>query len=275
MSPLNKSVWLLCIAALAVSAPVFSASLQELTGPEKAAALYSGPITEVQLRNPNPLLLPQHEYLQRLVAETMNGWGPNLLVETLYLYRKPQTASNDGEALHNAAWSDAERTGLFNQLNALSTLSGIEYYSASRRAMRTFYESSQVIDGPDSKRPLPDPVYATALPASVSLYARQKDLTFGDNIYRYDYRTTTDAVFFVQENLNAMTIGIIPAVGKNKFRTVLAVIDCGDTLLIYAAAMAKSASLPGLGERIGNSFTNRAEAILKWFTGRADTVFQK
>jgi hypothetical protein len=54
---------------------------------------------------------------------------------------------------------------------------------------------------------------------------------------------------------------------------VAAVIDAGDSLLIYIASMAKAASLPGLSGRIGNSFTNRAEAILKWFAGRADRVF--
>jgi hypothetical protein len=54
---------------------------------------------------------------------------------------------------------------------------------------------------------------------------------------------------------------------------MIAIIDTGDSLLIYAAAMAKAASLPGIGDRIGASFTNRAKAILQWFTGRADKVF--
>jgi hypothetical protein len=80
-------------------------------------------------------------------------------------------------------------------------------------------------------------------------------------------------LIFVQQNLTAMNAGIIPAVGKNKLRTVMAVIDAGDSLLIYAVSMAKAAPFPGLGERIGNSFTNRAEAVLKWFSGRADGVF--
>ena len=195
----------------------------------------------------------------------MASLGPGILVETLRRYQKPASA----QAAH---WSEAERTGLFNQLAALSTLTGIQYYSASRKTMRTFYESSAVIEGPDAKRAVPDPVYA-APPSGLTLYARQKDLTFGDNIYRYDYHTAPDAFFFVQENLTALTAGIIPAVGKNKLRTVMAVIDCGDSLLIYAASMAKAASIPGMGERIGNSFSNRAQAVLKWFAGRADQVF--
>jgi hypothetical protein len=37
--------------------------------------------------------------------------------------------------------------------------------------------------------------------------------------------------------------------------------------------MAKTVAVPGMGERIGASFTNRAKAILKWFTERASGVF--
>jgi hypothetical protein len=257
---------LLGIAALALLAPlpVFSMSLEELAGPERAAALRSaeGVITEVQLKNPGPRLLPRHEELRRLIAETMDNLGPSLFVETLAVYKKPQ----------DRAWNEAEQTALFNRLAALSTLTGIQYYSASRKTMRTLYESSTVIDDPAGRKAAADPVF-TRLPAALTLYARQKDLTFGDNIYRYDYRTAADAIFFVQENLTAMNAGVIPAVGKNKLRALMAVLDAGDFLLIYAASMAKAASLPGMGGRIGESFSNRAQAVIKWFSGRADGVF--
>jgi hypothetical protein len=270
---MKRKSLLICVYAAVVlfvpftSGAVFADSLEELVGAERAALLRGeGSITEVQLKNPGPLLLPRHDALRRFVSEQYDSLGPSLCVETLFRYAKPpQDAGN------NAGWNETGRAGLFNQALAISSLAGIQYYSASRGVMRTFYESSAVIDGPATKKVIPDPVYASP-PQSLTLYARQKDLTFGDNIYRYDYRAEADAFFFVQENLTALTAGIIPAVGKNKLRSVFAVIDCGDSLLVYAASMAKAASLPGMGERIGNSFTNRAEAILKWFTGRADGV---
>ena len=254
----------LVVAIIALQS-VFSASLDELVGAERAAVLRAAvePLSEVQLKTPSPRLLPRHGELGRFVAEIQNSLEPNLFVETLSLYRKP----------HVAEWSGIEQTSLLNQFVALSTLAGIQYYSESRKTMRTFYESSGVIDNPTHKNPLPDPVYS-ALPDSLMLYARQKDLTFGDNIYRYSYHTGKDYLFFVQENLTAMNSGIIPAIGKNKLHSLVAVIDSGDSLLIYAAAMAKTVSLPGMGERIGASFTNRAKAILKWFNGRADGVFK-
>jgi hypothetical protein len=249
-----------------ITQPLFGSSLEDLVGAERAAILRAanGPISGLQQKTPSPRLMPRHEGLGRFIAEVQDSLDPNLFVESISLYRRSSAAR----------WSETEQTSLFNQLVALSTLEGIQYYSESRKTMRIFYESSQVIDGPVGKNPLPDPVYRT-LPDSLVLYARQKDLTFGENLYSFRYRTGDDFIFFVQENLTPMNAGIIPVVGKNKCRTIVAIIDAGDSLVVYSAAMAKAASIPGMGDRIGASFTNRINAVFQWFTKRADRVFQK
>jgi len=273
---MRKYLLFLIIGGAFVSG-VFSQSIQALLEPEYAARLREDgdSVAETQLKSANLKLLPKHEELRRFVAAAASSLEPNLAVETLYLYKKPAPLAQPSKAQSLAqagGWTDAQRTALFNQTLGISTLAGIQYFSASRGVMRTFYESSVVIDNPDKKNPLPDPFF-DQLPQSFTLYARQKDLTFGDNIYRYDFETSAGAFFFTQENMTAMTYGIITAVGKNKLRSVFAVIDCGDSLLIYAVSMAKAAFVFGMGERIGNSFGNRAEAVLKWFTGRANGVF--
>jgi hypothetical protein len=242
---------------------VFSLSLEELVGLETANRLRSGPVSETQLGKPALKLLPALPDLRQFVSNSMTSLEPTLAVETLYLYKKPKPAS---------IWDEKLRTALFNQMTAISTLTGIEYFSATRNTMRIFYEYSSVIDSPSSKKPLPDPVFNKP-PVQYTLFARQKDLTFGDNIYRYEYKTAESALFFIQENMTSMNYGIIPAVGKNRLRSVLAVIDCGDSLLIYAVSMAKAASVPGMTDRIGNSFKNRTDAVYKWFVSSADKLF--
>jgi hypothetical protein len=187
------------------------------------------------------------------------------MVETLHIYNK-----NFGGK--KGLLSAAEEAKLYNMTLALSTLAGLEYYSASRGAMRIFYETSTVIDGPATKKPLPDPVYPRPL-SDLTLYTRQKDSTFGDNIYQYDYYWRPGAVFFIQQNLTSLNYGIIPVVGKNKLRSLAAIIDTEDCILIYIASMSKTASLPGMKERIGNSFANRAEAVFNWFSDQAQRVF--
>ncbi len=259
----KKSVVFLFVICIAASVNVFADSLEDLIGAELADRLLKGgePVTEVQLRKPSFKLMPADAELWQFADGIKTELAPPIMVELLSLLKKPASLSG-------AEW---ERVNLFNKIIALSTLTGIEYYSTSSRAMRIFYELSEVIDSPETKNPLPDPVLSQ-LPPSISLYARQKDRTFGDNIYRYDFITTPSAFFFAQENITPMKYGIITAVGKNKLRSVFAVIELDDSMLIYAVSMARTASIPGLGDRIGNSFTNRARAILKWFADSVDTL---
>jgi len=258
-----KRVFAVFLMFIFVIPCVFSIPLEELTGAENANGLQSGSVSETQMGKPALKLIPALPELRQLAANSMASLEPTLAVETLYLYKKQNSASD---------WNNSQRIALFNQMTAISTLTGIEYFSASRNAMRTFYEYSSVIDSPSSKKPLADPVFEQP-PAKYTLYARQKDLTFGDNIYRYDYTAGKDALIFIQENMTSLNYGIIPAVGKNKLRSILAVIDCGDSLLIYAVSMAKAASVPGMSDRVGNSFRNRADAVYKWFSSGADKVF--
>ena len=264
-----KKIFALLLAS-AVTQAAFSIPLEELV-PAHAARLRQNidPIIETQFRNTSLQLLPSDNNLSQVVNSVMEALGPSVLVETLYLYNKPENARTNVNT-----WDNTQKTGIYNQLLAISSLAGIQYYSSNRGAMRTFFETSHVIDNPNTKNRLPDPVHQTP-PAFLSIYARQKDLTFGDNVYQYNYTVTGNSIYFIQENVTALTYGIIPVIGRNNLRTILAVFDCGDSLLIYAVSMAKAASVPGMGERVTTSFSNRARAMLTWFSGRADVFFGK
>jgi hypothetical protein len=244
---------------------VFPVPLESLIPADHAERLRNaeqGRIVETHFKNLKTALTPDHSGIRQSVTGIMNTLNPNTMVETLFLYQKPANSKTD-----SGSWDEEQKIMVFNQMTSISSLTGIQYYSSSRGAMRTFYEYSNIVDGPATKKPLSDPVFSQP-PAVLTLFARQKDLTFGDNIYRYDYVNTADAVFFTQENVTTLNYGIIPVIGKGNLRAVMAVIDCGDTILIYAVFAAKIVSVPGLSERIVNSFSNRAEAVLYWFYDR-------
>jgi L-lactate permease len=243
-----------------------SALVEGLIGQEKAAALLAGEkLILSQFNDVQPRLIPQRPSLIALVDTIRRDLVPSVMVETLFVYEKPVNAKKE-------AWSTDEEVRLYNGILALSTLAGLQYYSASRGAMRTFYETSSVIDGQSTKRPLLDPVYSRP-PSGLTILARQKDLTFGDNIYQYDYYSETGAFIFVQQNLTSLSYGIIPAIGKNKLQSVASVMDAGNYILVYIVSMSKAVSIPGMKERIGNSFANRSEALFNWFSSQADKAF--
>ena len=243
-----------------------SADLDQLIGPSRASLLIrDGHITEAQFRNPRPQLLPNHEHTQALFDQALAELEPGLLVESLFLYQKPEVASP-------GQWSEAERVALYNRTVALSSLTGLQYFSTSRNQMRTFYERSMVIDSPNSQQRQSDPVYAVP-PAEITLYAQQRDLTFGDNTYRYTYYSWSEAEVFVQENLTALHVGIVPAIGKEKLRSIVAIIDAGPFLLIYICSMARATVIPGVNQRLSASFTTRSEALMNWFSAQADKAY--
>lgn len=246
----------------------FALPLENLVTSAQAAQLVTGSrsVIETQLSRPSPRLTPQNSEIRQIVDRTAAAVRPNVMIESLYLYKKP-----DNYHTPSNSWDSAQKTGVFNQMLAISTLTGIQYYSTSRKAMRVFYEYSRIIEGPTSRNTRPDPVYSH-IPASLTLYARQKDGTFGDNIYRYDYVSYIDALIFTQENVTGLSYGIIPAIGKGNLRTVMAFFDCGDSILIYAAFMTNTFSIPGMSDRISSSFTSRAEAVLNWFLGRLNNI---
>jgi len=246
---------------------VYGLSLEDLVDSQHLGALRAGgrPVS-VQHSSPSPLFVPRHEALQRRIEETRRDLNPSLMVEILYLYRKPPHAEM-------TEWTAEEKARLFNAVIALSSLAGIQYFSASRGGMRTLYETSHVIDGPSTRRPVADPVFDRP-PAALALYARQKDLTFGDNVYRYDFFAVPGMLIVGQRNLTALSVGFITAVGRNNLRATVAILDAGEYLLVYAVSMARTAALPGMRERVGGSVVTRTEAILQWFSDRADKAFE-
>jgi hypothetical protein len=201
-------------------------------------------------------LLPVHRELKALFDECFETVKPTVLAETLSVFDKTEVEKG-------AHWTEAERLALANKLSALSTLEGIQYYSASRKTMRTFYEKAHLIGSPSDKKRLPDPVYAR-LPSRTTVYALMKDLSFGENVYKISYYFYESAVVFVQENTGTVFFGPIPIAGKQDLRSIAAVINGGDQRLVYAASMVHAPSLPGFNNKIGASFSNRLDALLEW-----------
>ncbi len=89
---MKKLLYLVIFSLL--SLPVFSASLEDLVDRGTAASLRAAPepITESQMKNPGPRLIPRHGELRRFVNENFRGLEPNILVETLSLYKRPPSS---------------------------------------------------------------------------------------------------------------------------------------------------------------------------------------
>ena len=239
-------------------------TLKEIVSSENQKTLMKEGVIKIFNVADDKLTLAPYGSFSATILESIEIFEPTMLVESLYLLPK-------GHEHINSKWSASQQTSLFNILCSISTLSGIEYYSASRKRMRTFYDKSYIVDGPDGKFALSDPFFAK-IPEVSTLYAIQRDLTFGENLYRYDYEVQAEFIKFTQENLTTLHWGLVPLLGKGKLRTTVMVVDVEGFLLVYAISAAKTALIPGLEGKMKDSFSNRADAIYGWFSQKAKLV---
>ncbi len=192
-----------------------------------------------------------------LVDEAASFWdgsAPPFFSETLYLYAKPAgMAAEPGHDVQKIA----------DILRSLSRLQGIEYFSTSRNAMRTLYESSYAVSDPEKRLKIADPTGGSA--DGQVIYAVQKDLTFGEYLYRYAYRETADSVAFYSRNEEGLKYTFVKLINRDRMHVSLVVRDLGSHLLIYSLTRVDFFAIPGIEKKINASFTTRADAIYRWF----------
>lgn len=204
--------------------------------------------------NGKKLTLVPENALAKEAVSFWTGNDPSFFTESLYLYKKPAKREK-------SAGSDAAFISII--LRSLSRLEGIQYYSTSRKKMRILYEKSYVVDGEKTRNRISDPVKGSA--DNVTLYVIQKDLTFGEYLYRYDYRQTSDTVAFYSRNIDTMSLSFLKLLQPEKLRVSLVVQDLGDYLLVYGLTRADFPKIPGIEDKINASFSTRAQAVYNWF----------
>lgn len=190
-------------------------------------------------------------------GESWDKGNPLFLIEALYLRKKDSGSEKDVE-------------GISQVLRSVSKLEGLQYYSSSRKKMRTLYEVSHIIADPNNEKPLPDPLDNPA--ADFSVYVLQKDLTFGKNIYRYRFCTDVDSAGFISTNINTLKYSVFKAIEPEELQASVAVTDLGDYMLIHALTRAQFTAPSILRKRVQNSFKTRGEAVYGWFVRQYSNV---
>lgn len=204
---------------------------------------------------------PTHALAAQAAAE-LGTEEPDVVVEALYLWKKPKAAAPGAETL-----------ALYNVLHAVGTLQGIEYWSASRNTMRLFYEESWRVVSPEDKTRVPDGRTAV-LPTSETITVWQKDLSFGGNLNRLDYRTAPDGVLMESTNLTRMSYGILPVAAPGALKVRVLVLNVDEGVLFWAVSSARAAVIPGVRGKLEASFGNRVEAVFRWFSAQAQEAWK-
>ena len=194
--------------------------------------------------------------LTQSVEHLWSASAPHLLVEGLFLIPLSVSEQEKAQALT-----------LYNISRAISTLTGIQYYSASRKEYRTFYTHSYAIDNPEQEQQLPDPL-VNKIPAADTQYINQRDLSFGENIYRANYTHAESITTLTLTNVHPVYYSIFRLTKAEGLRTFFAIIPTDAGILFYGASFINADAFFGLKNKVVRSFSNRLTAISTWYTAQ-------
>lgn len=251
MTKHRLSILLFLLPVFIISGSLFAAD--QLLDEKLRTELYSnGEVKHTFWKDGSPTLIPDIPHKNTILQE-LAELEPTMSVEVLTSYE-----TGVGNLL-----SEEGLLSLYNTLRSISTMEGIEYFSASRNRMRTLFRESYVIDSPESKQKLPDPL-VEYIPAYSSLFIYQHDLTFGKNINSVKYFAYRDHLIMRTSNLTPMRYFFIPMVKVKNIINYFIFIPQDEGLLIYGLSSVHSLSFFGLEKRKEASFYNRIKAISSW-----------
>ena len=257
----TRIFFLLIAGVLSIAASGYADTVETqlaafLSDTEKAALMREGQLFRASTGKNDavPMWTPPFGISEKSAENRLKG-RPSYLLEALYLHKKK-----------NGSQPDAKKISQI--LRSISKLEGLRYYSSSRKKMRTLYETSYVIDDPQSKRRQADPLDHPA--DNFSVYALQKDLTFGAHVYQYRFFSDADSAGFVSTNTDTLKYSVFKAVLPECLQVSVAVTDLGDYLLIHAITRADFSAPSFLRKRIRNSLKTRGEAVYGWFIAHYD-----
>lgn len=232
-------------------------ALKYMLGNELLPALKAeGELVHTFGEGETPALIPEIEIKEEIEAE-ISELKPTIAVEVLILYESGNMNLDSTEAL----------LSIYNILRSVSTMKGINYYSASRKRMRTLFTESYVVDSPELKNKLNDPLIQIIPPYS-KIYTFQKDLTFGENLYISEYHFGGNYIMVKNQNITTMRYLFLSMVKPKNSRNYLILIPIENQLIFYGLTCLRAFNFLGLEKRRKNSLYNRTKAIYGWFIDR-------
>ena len=152
------------------------------------------------------------------------------------------------------------------------SLAGLQYWSASRKRVRTLYSKAYRVDSMEKKSPLSDPGSLGELGGGPPwrTYVWLEDLTFGGNLYAFDISIDGPGLSLEITNMETVLYFLFPVAKPGAMKERIEVFACLEGILVWVASTLEA---PGFGSaRVFESAGNKGLAVLRWYAGRAASL---
>ncbi len=248
--------------------PALDEVLPLLTEADHAALINDGELLLFHEDGVSPNLLPETSLTGEVARQIVLG-DLNIGIEGLFF-----TSTKELPAGFAAGDMNERQLILYNIMRSVSTLEGLEYYSASRGEMRLLFEESWMIDGEDGKEPLPDPL-VSVIPEEDFFYVHQKDKSFANNTQKMSFRASGGVIAANIVNQTPMRYkGFIRVADPGNVQMHLIAVPVEEGILVYGTMSAHTRDVKAFLDRARNSFTNRVIALAGWYKERLSEEFR-
>jgi hypothetical protein len=153
---------------------------------------------------------------------------------------------------------------IYNALGNIQGLKGRAYHSFSRNQRIPLFEDATRIQSEKKYTPLPDPVPASSVPSSETVYVRLKDANFGNCYYRADLINGKGSLLYSFSNFKHLTYLFVTVIKENKFVAQLYFEFVAQGLMIYSIAGADVSDFVASQIDIPSAIQKRLEVIIQW-----------
>jgi len=228
--------------------------LDYLSSDERSTLYSLGEISRYFFETDQPEYLFETIFSNELLNELSN-LNITIGVESLYFLKYSDKLNSDNVTF----------LSIYNTLLSSGTMKGIEYYSQTRKKMRTLFTESHEIKSLDNTEAVADPVFEI-IPLILNRYLLQTDKTFGENLYETIYKFDGSTIWVNMINKTKMKYKFITMVKPENMSINLFILPMEDGLLFYGVSAAETSTFLGLEKANKESFYNRIKAMYNWFS---------
>ena len=205
-------------------------------------------------------IVPKSDYTTKINFYRVAKGEKNFpfVYESLYYMKKDFLLDSSNSSKKDITIDDISRI-----FRSVSKMTGMTYYSSTRKKDLVLYKKAYTISGPDSKEPVADKTEGSA--DGKVLYCLQDDASFGECRYKLNYHQQNNMLLAVFTSVDDLGIGPITGIEAGNMRIICFVIDCGDGLLLYLTTDANCKKVPGIKKQVTESMSTRIDAVYKWF----------
>ncbi|MDC7218572.1 MAG: hypothetical protein PQJ59_01455 [Spirochaetales bacterium] len=253
-SPQKRVLFLSCVLLLSAGLHALPSLGDFLSDEERARLNGQGEITLFHYDETEPQMIPDVAQAGELKKELEDLSG-NFAIEGIFFIPRTDRLSEEEELLN-----------IMNILSRISSLEGLEYYSASRGEMRLLFEECWRLEDLEGDRVLED-LHHDTLPERSSFYMHQKDLTFGANRSAVTMTSNGETLLMSMKTMTNMKYnGLVRVIKEGNFYTGVLVIPVEEGILYYGTMSARTLQVGLVVNKASKSFYNRMKALFFWFS---------